>query len=441
MVDVSYPEVERTVRVETDEQLQDALADVRSGDEIVLAAGAHFSMQLDLPDPGDGWAILRGEADLPDGRITPDADLPVIAWDGHGGAIRAVGVQRWYIRGVEVTPDHGFLREGIVTQDASQIVFDRVRITAPGDGGKRRIQRGFRANGGDIALIDSRIEGVTTPGYESQAIALWDGPGPFRFENNFLEASSINILMGGAVGGQPMRDGVIHRNHLYKRPQWNPDAWDSDTSRPAYSVKNLLEWKAGQRWLVEDNVMENTWVDAQVGYGILIKSPDGATTDLTLRRNLVRNTANGVQLTDQRDQQDASGPLQRVLFEDLIVQTRGGRLLQLLGRNGDMWFRRMTITSDEHRSTHAAAIDEHQAPHLHFENIVIEAGTWGIHGDSDFRPATWKDVWMLEGERGCRNAPSNTRCVSALAEIPDAAGADREAVEAATEGVVDPHLP
>jgi hypothetical protein len=93
-----------------------------------------------------------------------------------------------------------------------------------------------------------------------------------------------------------------------------------------WSVKNLLELKVGRRVLVEGNVLEGTWVDAQAGYGVVLKSvnQDGAatwsqTTDVTLRRNVITGVAAGLSLSGSPEANPVGAPLSRVLVEQNLV--------------------------------------------------------------------------------------------------------------------------
>ena len=67
--------------------------------------------------------------------------------------------------------------------------------------------------------------------------------------------------------------------------------------REKWQVKNLLETKNVRRLLVEGNVFENNWSDAQDGFAFVLKSenPDGTapwstSSDITIRDNRIRNT-------------------------------------------------------------------------------------------------------------------------------------------------------
>src|SRR5690606_12364223 len=119
----------------------------------------------------------------------------------------------------------------------------------------------------------------------------WQTPGPLKIVNNYLEGAGENIMFGGAAAGLQgviPSDIEIRRNHCYKPLSWHAsDAW---------TVKNLFEIKFAQRVLLEGNVLENNWHDAQVGYAVVIKadnqdsSPWVRTQDITVRYNIFKNS-------------------------------------------------------------------------------------------------------------------------------------------------------
>lgn len=140
-------------------------------------------------------------------------------------------------------------------------------------------------------LVDSWIAGCYDgAGADSQAVNALGTPGPLLIHNNYLEAASENLLIGGApASGRRPEDLTITRNHLRK-----PPAWQSTGLR---SIKTLLEIKYGNRILLEGNVLENTWRQAWApSTGLTIKSagqtgdqPYHKTENVTVRYNRIHN--------------------------------------------------------------------------------------------------------------------------------------------------------
>ena len=195
-------------------------------------------------------------------------------------------------------------------------------------------------------------------GFDSQAVCTWNGPGPFKIENCFLEGGSENIMFGGAKNSAECMvasDIEIRRCHFYKNPDWAnlkyPNNW---------AVKNLFEIKTARRVLLEGNVFENCWAEAQTGYAFVLKSsspsqgqPWDTTSDLTIRYNRIINCVNGVAIA----RYSSSGPVKpgaeptsRILFEHNVFERFGsqsdfparsaGRMFQVAGR--DFTFRHNT---------------------------------------------------------------------------------------------------
>ena len=78
-----------------------------------------------------------------------------------------------------------------------------------------------------MAVVDSYLENFHDSHSDSQAIGGWNGPGPFKIVNNFLEAASENIMFGGADPAIELlvpADIEIRRNLSTKRLSWKAPA-------------------------------------------------------------------------------------------------------------------------------------------------------------------------------------------------------------------------
>lgn len=161
---------------------------------------------------------------------------------------------------------------------------------------------GMYVDGADIAVTGCHIEGINRISNDSQAILIVKGPGAFLFENNFMESDGENFMSGGGSAyNNPAellpRDITFRRNHLRKRLTWKDDLIAGLTTA---SVKNLFELKNAEYVLVEDNIFENNWRQAQVGQAFIFKSvnqnPPTAWSfharcrDVVFRRNWTINT-------------------------------------------------------------------------------------------------------------------------------------------------------
>jgi hypothetical protein len=344
----------RTIPVASQSALQRAIDTARLGDQILLQPGLTYTGTTTLKKKagGSGWITIRSSSALPAAgtRISPqsagllarlvaaNAALPVI--------VTEPGAHHYLFQGVEVTANAGAIvaysliaiGDGPTTQSTilsqpSQIVFDRVYVHGTPT---LNFQRCIALNGAYAAVVDSWISECHSKGFDSQAIFAFNGSGPLKIENNYLEGAGENIMLGGAdpanVAMIPS-DVEIRRNHFFKPPTW----------QGVWTVKNLLELKLGKRVLIEDNVLENCWVDAQIGFAVVLKSvnQDGSasfseTSDVTFRFNIVSNSSAGINAAG-RPEQFSAIPMKRVSISQNIFRRigngdfPGGRLWYVAG--------------------------------------------------------------------------------------------------------------
>ena len=310
----------RTVNAGGD--LQAALNVAQPGDVITLEAGATFTGNYTLPNKiGTGWIIIRtsaSDASLPPPgtRITPAyaTVLPKVVSPNSAAAIATVaGAHHYRLIGLEVTIGAGVTSNtgvgGLVQLgDSTQttldqvphdIILDRVYVhgspTVP-------LRRCIALNSAATAVVDSYISDAHHQTFDAQAIAGWNGPGPFKIVNNYLEGSGENLMFGGAdpaITNLVLSDIEIRGNHFFKPLTWKSD--DRSYAGINWSVKNLFELKNAQRVLADGNLFENNWVAAQNGFAILFtpRNQDGAAPwsvvqDVTFTHNIVRHSASAI---------------------------------------------------------------------------------------------------------------------------------------------------
>src|SRR6185295_9169597 len=100
------------------------------------------------------------------------------------------------------------------------LIFDRCYVHSTG---LNRARRGFALNSAETSILNSHVSGFAGAGDETQAIAGWNGPGPFHIVNNYLEAAGEVMLIGGADPSVPNlvpSDIEIRRNHFRKLREW-----------------------------------------------------------------------------------------------------------------------------------------------------------------------------------------------------------------------------
>jgi len=211
------------ITVKAGGDFQRALNDARTGDTIMLEAGAEFVGSFTLPyKTGDAYITVRSSAvdeklPPPNERITPAyaAMMPKIVSPGQGLSALATEKKAHHFRfiGIEFKP-----------QNADAMVYDLVRL---GDGSSAQnsldqvphhlildrcyihgiagayLKRGVALNSAETQIINSYVSDCKAKGQDAQAIMGWNGPGPFRIVNNYLEGSGENILFGGADASIP----------------------------------------------------------------------------------------------------------------------------------------------------------------------------------------------------------------------------------------------
>jgi hypothetical protein len=238
--------------------------------------------------------------------------------------------------------------------------------------------------------------------------------------------------------------------------------------------------------LVEGNVFENHWVDAQDGFAIVWKSvnqngtaPWSVTRDVTFRRNRLRNASGGINLAAKPEANPAV-PASRFKIVDNVFENINvgafvghGRLFQLLGGPADVIIEHNTTLHTDPSSCCTIMIDATpQLARFVFRNNVTTRGTYGVFGSGAGEGTAALTVYAEPGYKFERNAligPANGAAypadnwfpatIAAVGFVDAAAGnyrlaagspyknagsdgrdpgADIAAVDAATQGVVIP---
>ncbi|HZZ99324.1 MAG TPA: hypothetical protein VFK07_01265, partial [Candidatus Paceibacterota bacterium] len=159
--------------------------------------------------------------------------------------------------------------------------------------------------------------------------------------NDYLEASGENLLFGGADPSIPnlVPSDIEIRGNLFSKPL----AWKSEN----WSVKNLLELKNAQRVLIDGNVFQNNWPQAQNGFAILftVRNQDGhapwsVVRDVSFTNNTVQHVGSGINILGY-DNNHPSQQTRRILirgntFSDVGYSWGEGRLFQILSGAADI---------------------------------------------------------------------------------------------------------
>jgi hypothetical protein len=331
-----------TVRAGGD--LQAAVNAARFGDTIILEAGATYRGPLLLPFKGVGTG---GDADYITIRAANLADLPpegvrvqpavhaaampkIVSPDNQVAVGTAPQAHHYKFIGIEFAPaahvnylynliELGASDQTTLAQVPHHLVFDRCYVHLTG---LNRARRGFALNSAETTIVNSYISGFAGAGDETQAIAGWNGPGPFRIVNNYVEGACQNIMFGGADPAIPMLVPAhieIRRNYLYKPAEWFGRA----------SIKASIELKNAKQVLIDGNVIENGGV---VGPFVITvrnqngKAPWSTIEDVEVTNNIVRHAGTGFSILG-RDNEHPSQQARRIrIANNLLIDlaTTGG---------------------------------------------------------------------------------------------------------------------
>ena len=171
----------------------------------------------------------------------------------------------------------------------SDIVFDRCEIHShdyPNRTGSLIIPNGTR-----IGFLNSRIyHGVAWllyphPGLlEVNLIQIVQGNGGY-FQNNYIQGAGITLIVSDSPQQtasepatpdiplqfvQPPSDYLIRRNHFYKDPIHRGGTVENYLTGRTYANRHHVEWKRGQRFLVDGNIFENNWSKSVQGAAALV---------------------------------------------------------------------------------------------------------------------------------------------------------------------------
>jgi hypothetical protein len=344
------------INVNSGGDLQGALNGASCGETIQLQAGATFTGIFKVPAKNcdiNHWIIIR--------TSTPDSALPAegqratpcyagvasltgrpqytcsnaqnlmakvqVQTQGDGPFQLVNGANFYRFVGLEITRPASVTNSArLITGQgtADHIIVDRSWLHgAP----QAETRNGLALDGmTNVAVVDSYFSDfhcISGTGTCTDAHAISGGnsdtqDGPFKIQDNFLEASGEAILFGGGPATYTPADIQILDNHFWKPWQWmpgNPNFVGAPDGHP-FIVKNHLELKNATRVQIEANLMENNWGGfSQTGYGILLTPRNQPTkggkgpyvcpicqvTDITIRYVHVSHAGGGIQMATVED--------------------------------------------------------------------------------------------------------------------------------------------
>ena len=415
--------------LQSGDDLQQAINNARFGDTIILQAGATFTGPIILPDKGAGtgtdadYITIRTEnlSDIPgEGeRIKPNGKMPRIVAPSSSAAVNTKEKAHHYkFIGVEFVPaensdyvynlvDLGASDYSSTLQSPHHLVFDRCYVHSTG---LNKARRGFALNSGETSIINSYVSGFAGAGDETQAVAGWNGPGPFHIINNYLEGAGEVLLFGGSdpsIPGLVPSDIEIKRNFFHKRAYWAGRA----------TIKGTFELKNAKRVVVAGNIID-TGIRV-TAFVITVRNQNGGAPwstieDVEIVNNIVRHASTGINILGN-DNEHPSQEAKRIsivnnLFLDLESPGDVGYFLQTNGAES------VTVS---HNTVQQAGniISSYGSPTRNFSfiNNIVQYNSYGI--------ACFIQGGSCSGSAFCRCFPNGTFKGNVIADNLNASAA------------------
>jgi len=382
------------VTVSSGPDLQTAMRNAKPGDTIILQAGVTFVGPVILSNKtgggaSDGDYITLRTSNMsgisPQGeRVEPgrhaQAMPKIVASDGQAAITTEAGAHHFRFIGIEFAPansaryvynviDLGKSDYTSASQSPHHIVFDRCYVHSTG---LNKTRRGIALNSAETTISNSYVSGFAGDSDETQAIAGWNGQGPFHIINNYLEAGAEIVLFGGADPSIPNlvpSDIEIRRNHLYR-----PSAWVGKAT-----IKGNFELKNARRVVVDGNVIDSPI--RQTAFVLTVRNQDGKAPwstleDVEITNNLVQHASTGFNILGS-DTYHPSQTASRIhiannLLTDILSPGDIAYFLQINAGDG------ITV---EHNTVHQAGnivSSERAASRFSFRNNIVQYNLYGM---------------------------------------------------------------
>ncbi len=459
------------ISVKSGGDLQKALNSAKCGDTVELQAGATFtghfnvlakncdinhwiwirtsSPDSDLPAEGTratpcyaGVASLEGRPQYScknPANVMAKVQMEDLAGDGPFLFEAKASFYRFI--GLEVTRFAGAPSVGRLVaapNTASYIVFDRSWFHGSE---QDETFTGIDLNGmTNVAVVDSYFTDfhcIATTGYCADSQAIQGGTsstqdGPFKIQDNFLEAAGEAVMFGGGRASSTPTDIEIIGNHFWKPWQWMPGnkPFIGGPNGNPFVVKNHLELKNAVRVLVDSNLMENVWGGfTQNGCAILLTpknqhQPKGGNvcprcqvTDVTIRYNRVSHAGGGIAMATAISGDGSGGAaalagerfsIHDVVLDDLSTNYVGSGAALALSNS---WPKNAlnTITIN-----HITAFPDSASSLMFVGNAKKTTAMYGLVFTNNLLITTNHPIWNLDGRTSCaaddRPATSIEKC-------------------------------
>lgn len=465
---VPYPSCARTTVLTMVSSLQAALDAAQYGDCLALQAGASYVGNFTWKArAGSGYVtVLTNGIQLPapGSRMTPSECLRLscakILSPNYTEALGTAASARGLIlRGVEIS----YTQAAVATSSNVLLRFsDPNGNNGPSDMWVDRsyvhglpqldMRRCVLLNARMSGVVDSWVDECHSNNSDSQAILGYVFTQGILIQNNTLAAGHEIVMWGGSdtpsASLNPSDIWLLY-NHIYHPPQWYK----------VWQVKNCLETKNVDRYVIEGNVVENCWADAQNGFAFVFKSENqsgtaawSGTHDITMRLNLTRNVTSGWNLSGKGSNPGPNITAARFTLTDNIIQNicepkyPGTCIpLQILSQMTDLQMVRNTMVNPR-TSNQSISFDGTPSPGFIFTNNIVDHGQYGVHGSgsgdgnstlAQFAPGAVFTSNIIPGGGSCTQYPAGNFCPATFpASSSSVAGASEARVMAATAKVV-----
>jgi len=329
----SQPEKGRIIRLKATDNLQKAIDDAEFGDDIILKPGASYGAVI-LPFKAgtnnneyitiqtEGFSAILKEGE----RVRPpehaQAMAKILSPGGRPAVATAPQAHHYRFIGTEIAPvanseyvynlvDLGASDYNSYSQFPHHLIFDRCYVHSTG---LNKARRGFAINSAETSILNSYVSGFAGAGDETQAIAGWNGPGPFHVVNNFLEAGGEVILIGGSdpsIKDLVPSDIEIRRNHLHRPIEWQGRA----------AIKGTFELKNARRVVIDGNLIESQILTT--AFVITVRNQNGKAPwstieDVEITNNIVRHAAGGFNILGS-DNEHQSQTAHRIRISNNLI--------------------------------------------------------------------------------------------------------------------------
>lgn len=472
---IPAPTCTTTVRLLAGADLQATLNTAQPGVCILLAPGSTFvtSSGYVLPNKGTSTSYITIQSDvtLPatGTRMTPtqaaSLNLAKIQTSAYAPALRtASGAHHYIVRGVEIGTTAAAqattvnmlvdFRDQAATWSLAGVPHDLWLIQNYVHGTPtldiRRLWFNDSRNSGGVG---NWFADAHSNNSDSQCWLLFSGARNQLYQNNHCEGGHEPFMSGG---GDPPdstmqpSDVAIINNHFYR-----PLAW-----KGVWQVKNMLEDKNIRRELVEGNVFENSWPDAQAGFCFVMKgenqngtAPWSTSSDITIRYNLIRGCANGFNISGRGTAGPTTYPSSRFSIhhnyvDDLAKNGGDGIAVQSLNDVTDEVYRSNTFLNglQGFPSNMAISLDGTPAVRPIIDSTIFGHGAYGVKGSGGgdgisslnlFMPGvkfTNNAIVSPPSGGACTNYPATTVCPGSTSGL--LMGVSLSFIQSKTAGVV-----